>query len=1132
MVVAEKPSVARDIARVLGADRRADGYLWGNGWAVTWAVGHLVELPQPHEINPEWRRWRRDHLPLLPREWPLVVSDRTREQFEVVRQLLLAPEIERVVCATDAGREGELIFRYIVEAAGCDKPVSRLWISSLTADAIKKGFARLRDGREMEPLADAARGRSRADWLVGMNLSRAYSLDYDEELSVGRVQTPTLAMVVERELAIRAFVPEDYLEVVATFAPSAPIGQAAATYRGTWFQGPAPTLESKRLYAPKEPERAGEDFVEAMKIVSRVKTGKAAVESVRGETRRMPPPLLYDLTELQRHANRLWSWSAQKTLGVAQALYEQKKLLSYPRTDSRHLSVDVAATLLEIVAAVRGPYQALLAPGTGEVPLGRRFVDDAKVTDHHAILPTSVRAQGLDLSEDERRLYDLVCRRLLGAWHGDHVTAVTTVITAVSSVGETGEAAPPIVDRFHSSGTAIEQVGWKVLDLPRRQKGKGKGKRTELTGVAPEEGADAERRAMVGEAGAAEFPGKEEGGGGEQGEASEAGGEEESQDLPAGLAAGLGVTVVEARAVSKQTRPPQRFTDATLLTAMETAGRALDDRELSEAMRESGLGTPATRAEIIETLLRRLYVERQGKALAATDKGLRLIEVVHPQVKSPEMTGRWEAELGRIQRGQGDLATFLRGIESYVREVVGAPPGAAGRAGWPAAPSDPRPPGPPPAPSDPRPSGPPPAPAGHSATAPGPLFRRAEERPAPHRPPAAEPGDKGRFAPAARVPPAGSSGPREVPLKGQSSWRAAQPETRGGFQRALPLGGPARPAGATPAPGPGREGTDRSPGGARPETSPGSAGGAEMRPDAGAARRPTQAALPTAPSPSLPRSAAEGAAIRPALPSAPRPGEGSSTPIGTGLSLNVGAELASARVEASSTPTQARATPGRRDGEGAPPLPSPPEWWEQEPPPDWWEQEPPPDLDLEGSSPEPFLPGLRLPRPSPPGSAAPGSPGPGASLPRSVPPGSVSPGSAPVGSVPAGSAAPNSAPPDFSRPVSISPAAVPPGSSLSGSFSRRFTGAPRGSASPGDFPALTEVSAPRTPVPPERLEELLRSAFRLPSFRPYQEAVCRAVTAGQDVLLVMPTGAGKSLCYQLPGLARGGTTLVICPSSP
>src|SRR5271170_1074979 len=292
-VLAEKPSVARDIARVLGADKRGDGYLQGNGYVVTWAIGHLVSLAEPHQMNPQWKQWRLELLPILPDQWPLVVYERTKEQFEVVQKILLSPRVSRVVCATDAGREGELIFRYIYEAAKSEKPFSRLWISSLTPDAIRKGFDKLRPGSDYDRLADAASGRSRADWLVGMNLSRAYSIVYNEELSVGRVQTPTLAMIVDRELTLRSFVPEDYLEVVATFQPP----QTSETYKGTWFRPQVKTNESSRLAA---------DGKEAGQIVARAKAGKAAIETLSAETVRTPPPLLYDLTELQRHANRLY----------------------------------------------------------------------------------------------------------------------------------------------------------------------------------------------------------------------------------------------------------------------------------------------------------------------------------------------------------------------------------------------------------------------------------------------------------------------------------------------------------------------------------------------------------------------------------------------------------------------------------------------------------------------------------------------------------------------------------------------------------------------------------------------------------------------------------------------------------
>ena len=452
-VLAEKPSVARDIARVLEADKRGEGYLQGNGYVVTWAIGHLVSLAQPHEINPEWRQWRFDLLPILPGQWPLVVYERTKDQFEVVRKILTSPRVSRIVCATDAGREGELIFRYIYEATESKKPVSRLWISSLTPDAIRKGFDKLRPGSDYDRLADAANGRSRADWLVGMNLSRAYSIVYREELSVGRVQTPTLAMVVDRELTLRRFVSEDYIEVVATFRGRGNLNEQS--YEGTWFR--SKTELGKDKDAQANIARLPADGQEAHSIILRARAGEAVIESLSSETQRMQPPLLYDLTELQRHANRLYGFSAQETLDTAQTLYERHKLISYPRTDSRHLSADVASTASGIVAAISESYEKQLAAGTGERPLGKRYVDDSKVSDHHAIIPNAVSPERAQLTEEERKIYGLICRRFLMMWHDDYLQAVTTVVTAITHGG--------FLDRYRTTGTVVQQMGWKVLDI-------------------------------------------------------------------------------------------------------------------------------------------------------------------------------------------------------------------------------------------------------------------------------------------------------------------------------------------------------------------------------------------------------------------------------------------------------------------------------------------------------------------------------------------------------------------------------------------------------------------------------------------------------------------------------------------
>lgn len=618
-VLAEKPSVARDIARVLGAARKGDGFLHGNGYVVTWAVGHLVSLAQPHEMRPEWKKWRLDLLPMLPADWPLVVYEKTKSQFETVRKILNSPRVTQVICATDAGREGELIFRYIYHAALCDKPVNRLWISSMTADAIRKGFENLQPGSTYDGLADAAHGRSRADWLVGMNLSRAYSLVCNEDISVGRVQTPTLAMVVERELALRQFVPEEYIEVIASFEGLDE--RKKNTYAGTWFR--PRTDKGTEKEAQAKLSRLPADGEEAKQIVERARTGAVTIESVKSETQRAQPPLLYDLTELQRHANRLFGFTAQQTLTHAQALYERHKLISYPRTDSRHLSADVAATVGNIANVVAPQYPQMVAEGTGTRTLSRRYVDDSKVSDHHAILPNAVNPGKGNLSPQERRIYDLICRRFLMMWHEDHLQAVTTVITAIANPGQ--GSAEPIVDRYRTTGKLVRQMGWKVLDpVPEKSKKPGKGDEDEEAG----------------------------------------------QLLPADLREGQSQRVAAINAKTKKTKPPKRFTEGTLLTAMQTAGQTLDEKELSVAMKDTGLGTPATRAAIIEVLLKRGYIVRGGKMLEATDKGIHLIEVVHPEVKTPAMTGQWEAYLKKINQGQASLGPFIDGINAYVSGVV------------------------------------------------------------------------------------------------------------------------------------------------------------------------------------------------------------------------------------------------------------------------------------------------------------------------------------------------------------------------------------------------------------------------------------------------------------------------------
>ncbi len=644
LVVAEKPSVARDIAAVLGAGSRRDGYLEGAGYRVTWAIGHLVGLAQPATMNPAWSRWSYGALPMLPERWPLTPRERVGPQLDVVVRLLNSRDTASVVCATDAGREGELIFRYVYEHALCQKPVERLWISSLTPEAIRRGFQSLEPSARFDALADAAKARSRADWLVGMNLSRAYSLRYDDHLSVGRVQTPTLALVVQRDLEIRDFVPETYHEVRARFSP-APGGELP--YEGVCVQrGPAAGAagaegahgaEGGRSQSKRSPENRRFDAESAELIAARARAligepgsgGHVRIVEVQRKKRRTPPPLLFDLTELQREANRLYGMSAKRTLEVAQELYEKHKLVTYPRTDSRHLSRDVASGLGAVVAHLQEAYAEPLrsltptTPSRLSRPLGKRFVDDARVTDHHAIIPTS-KPSSLRAGTDLHKVYDLIARRLLAAYFPDHVEALTRVLTEVSTPGRAdGQASVAeqgrIVDLYRSRGGSVEAVGWRALDVYTQ-------------------------RAKASRA-----------------------------DLPSGLKVGQGVCVQSVEVQQKSTQPPSPHNEATLLTAMETAGKALDEKAMSEAMRERGLGTPATRAAILETLLDRAYLVREGKkSLRATPKGLALIERVHERVRSPALTGEWELRLARMQRGEDAFDGFMADIEGFVTEVVGA----------------------------------------------------------------------------------------------------------------------------------------------------------------------------------------------------------------------------------------------------------------------------------------------------------------------------------------------------------------------------------------------------------------------------------------------------------------------------
>jgi DNA topoisomerase-3 len=613
LIVAEKPAVARDLARVLGVPARGAGAFRGARHVITWCIGHLVELDEPAAYDPAWRRWRLDALPMIPERFRLRPARGTAAQWRVVRDLLRAREFDEVVNACDAGREGELIFRYALELARAPaRRVRRLWVSSLTDAALRAGLARLRPAAELDPLADAARCRSEADWLVGMNATRAVTVRAGGRgrlLSIGRVQTPTLALVVAREAAIRAFVPERYAEVVGTFTAAPGIDFAA-----TWT---SPVDGKTRLEPPVAAaiaERAGA-------------AGSARVESVERTAEREPPPLLFDLTALQKTANKRFGLSAKRTLDAAQALYERHKALSYPRTDARHLPGDVRGELPGIFDALAGlaavaPFvPAARAAAGGRLP---RVFDDRKVGDHHAIIPTGRAPDPDRLGADERRVYDLVVRRFLAAFHPDAELEATTVTVAVPSAARAELPPPP--DRFVARGKVRRVAGWQAV-----------------AGIDPPATA-----------------------------------------LPA-LAAGQPLDGSYA-VVDKQTEPPRRFTEATLLAAMESAGKEITDEELRLAMRDCGLGTPATRAQTIETLLERDYLRREGKALAPTALGVALVETLPvPSLASPELTGRWEARLARVARGEEGRAAFMADIAAYVRGFVAeiraaAPPAATAAA--------------------------------------------------------------------------------------------------------------------------------------------------------------------------------------------------------------------------------------------------------------------------------------------------------------------------------------------------------------------------------------------------------------------------------------------------------------------
>ncbi|MFB5676491.1 DNA topoisomerase III [Paenibacillus terreus] len=577
LVLAEKPSVAREIARVMGSREKHKSYFEGPQYVVTWALGHLVGLAEPEDYDHKYATWKLEELPILPKTTKLKVLRETNHQFRAVQQLMKRQDLGELIIATDAAREGELLARWIMQMAHWKKPFRRLWISSQTDKAIKEGFAKLLPGKQFDRLYESARCRAEADWMVGLNVTRALTCKFNAQLSAGRVQTPTLGMIMEREKEITGFRSQEYDTITGDF------GTFQATRRGS--NGDARIFDRQ---ATEELQR-------------KLEGSTGTVTQVKKTEKSEPHPLPYDLTELQRDANRRYGFSAKQTSNVLQRLYEQHKLVTYPRTDSRYLSSDITGTLKERLNSVAvGPYAAAARPLLRtQLKVTKRFVDDSKVTDHHAIIPTEETVFLNKLSVEERKLYDLIVRRFISLFYGP--AKYDAVAVTVEAAGE----------MFHVKGTVMKDSGWRVVYDG------------ELMDDSDEDEDEDSR-------------------------------EKEQNVLLPDLKQGEKVKLVRCIVKPGRTMPPKRYTEAALLSQME----------------KHGLGTPATRADIIEKLVSSDTIERQGNLLHPTGKGRQLIELAAPQLRTPELTARWEAELERIARGQGSPDSFLNGIRDMTRELV------------------------------------------------------------------------------------------------------------------------------------------------------------------------------------------------------------------------------------------------------------------------------------------------------------------------------------------------------------------------------------------------------------------------------------------------------------------------------
>ena len=590
LVLTEKPSVAKDIARVLGCKKNGNGCIIGDKYIVTWALGHLVTLADPEAYDAKYKTWRMDDLPMLPNNMKLVVIGQTSKQFKAVSSLLGSNEVDKVVIATDAGREGELVARWIIKKANCRKPMLRLWISSQTDKAIREGFAALKPASQYDNLYKSAQCRAEADWLVGLNVSRALTCKHNAQLSAGRVQTPTLAMIVKREEEILKFRHKDYFTVKADF------GGYTALYKDSRNQA--------RFF----------DAADAQQIANDVKGKQGMLTEVKKVYRFKAPPAAYDLTELQRDANKKYGYSAKQTLSIMQSLYETHKLLTYPRTDSRYITKDVAATLPERLKAIAvGAYKDAANAILRTKPIQTKYiVNDSKVTDHHAIIPTEQYVDLNKLSREEKHVYDLVVRRFLA------------VLSAPFEYDEMQVKITVGKHNFYTKGQAVKSAGWKALYD---------------SSLADDD---------------------------------DDGDDIRSQSLPA-LSQGAPVSLKEVRICAGKTTPPARYTEATLLTAMENPTGQVDDGSLRDALKTAGgLGTPATRADIIEKLFDSFCIERRGKEIHPTSKGKQLIDIVPADLKSAELTARWEQRLSLIAKGGANDKQFVSEMRTYATALVNA----------------------------------------------------------------------------------------------------------------------------------------------------------------------------------------------------------------------------------------------------------------------------------------------------------------------------------------------------------------------------------------------------------------------------------------------------------------------------